>query len=51
MFVLSCKRMHKLDGYMEETHLFVDEGELKMYLWNKLYSNNPIIVTGIWEIE
>lgn len=32
MFVLSFKRMHKLDGYMEETRLFTDEGDLKMYL-------------------
>ena len=51
MFVLSCKRMHKLDGYMEETRIFPDEGDLKLYLWREIYSNNPIIVTGIWEVE
>lgn len=51
MIVVTYKRRHKIDGYREETRLFIDEGDLKMYLWQELYSNNPIIVTGIWEVE
>ena len=50
MFILSCKRMHKLDGYSEETRIFHDEGDLKLYLWRELYTDNPVIVTGIWEV-
>lgn len=51
MVVLSYKRLQEKDGYKEETRIFPDEGELKMYLWSELYCNNPIIVTGIWEVE
>lgn len=51
MFVLSYKRLHEKDGYREETRIFPDEGDLKMYLWNNLYLIRPIIVTGIWEVK
>lgn len=51
MIVVTYKRRHEIDGYIEETRLFTDEGDLKMYLWEELYCKNPIIVTGIWEVE
>ena len=51
IFVLSFKRMHKLNGYMDETHIFHYVEDLRMYLYNELLCSNPIIVTGIWKVE
>lgn len=51
MIVLSYKKLNEEGKYTEETRLFTDEGDLKMYLWAELYCDNPIIITGMWRIE
>ena len=50
MIIVTYRRRHKIDGFMNTTTMFQTKDALIKYLYNELYCNNPIIVTGIWEV-
>lgn len=51
MIIVTYRRRHKIDELRDITTMFHSKDALIKYLYNELYCKNPIIVTGIWEVE